>query len=131
MGSAALELAYVASGRLDAYIERTINLWDMAAGALLVESAGGEFYALPAPDGKLRDVRRQRQAAEETSDRQSAEINFQFFQRLRAVAQFVFHVFAQFGERFFKSVRHEQRVVAKTVLPARLEKNFAFARAVE
>ena len=54
MGSAALELAYVASGRLDAYIERTINLWDVAAGQLLVESAGGEFYALPAPGGKLR-----------------------------------------------------------------------------
>ncbi|HXR48250.1 MAG TPA: inositol monophosphatase family protein [Candidatus Limnocylindrales bacterium] len=54
MGSAALELAYVASGRLDAYIERTINLWDVAAGALLIECAGGEFYARPAPGGKLR-----------------------------------------------------------------------------
>ena len=54
MGSAALELVYVASGRLDAYIERTINLWDVAAGSLLVENAGGEFYALPAPHGKLR-----------------------------------------------------------------------------
>jgi myo-inositol-1(or 4)-monophosphatase len=54
MGSAALELAYVASGRLDAYIERTINLWDVAAGQLLIENAGGEFYVLPAPDGKLR-----------------------------------------------------------------------------
>jgi myo-inositol-1(or 4)-monophosphatase len=54
MGSAALELAYVASGRLDAYIERTINLWDVAAGQLLVKNAGGEFYALPAPHGKLR-----------------------------------------------------------------------------
>jgi myo-inositol-1(or 4)-monophosphatase len=54
LGSAALELAYVASGRLDAYIERTINLWDVAAGSLLVENAGGEFYALPAPGGKLR-----------------------------------------------------------------------------
>lgn len=54
MGSAALELAYVASGRLDAYIERTINLWDVAAGSLLVENAGGEFYWLPAPGGKLR-----------------------------------------------------------------------------
>lgn len=54
MGSAALELVYVASGRLDAYIERTINLWDVAAGALLVENAGGEFYALPAPNGKMR-----------------------------------------------------------------------------
>jgi myo-inositol-1(or 4)-monophosphatase len=54
MGSAALELGYVACGRLDAYIERTINLWDVAAGQLLVENAGGEFYALPAPGGKLR-----------------------------------------------------------------------------
>ena len=54
MGSAALELAYVASGRLDVYIERTINLWDVAAGSLLVENAGGEFYAQPAPNGKLR-----------------------------------------------------------------------------
>jgi myo-inositol-1(or 4)-monophosphatase len=54
LGSAALELAYVASGRLDAYIERTINLWDVAAGQLLVENAGGEFYVLPAPGGKLR-----------------------------------------------------------------------------
>jgi myo-inositol-1(or 4)-monophosphatase len=54
MGSAALELAYVASGRLDAYVERTINLWDVAAGQLLVENAGGEFYAVPAPDGKMR-----------------------------------------------------------------------------
>jgi myo-inositol-1(or 4)-monophosphatase len=56
MGSAALELAYVASGRLDAYIERTINLWDVAAGALMVECSGGEFYTLPAPGGKFRMV---------------------------------------------------------------------------
>jgi len=54
LGSAALELAYVASGRLDVYIERTINLWDVAAGSLLVENAGGEFYTVPAPGGKLR-----------------------------------------------------------------------------
>jgi myo-inositol-1(or 4)-monophosphatase len=53
MGSAALELAYVASGRLDAYVERRINLWDVAAGGLLVEMAGGEFYCPPAP-GKFR-----------------------------------------------------------------------------
>jgi myo-inositol-1(or 4)-monophosphatase len=56
LGSAALELAYVASGRLDAYIERSINLWDIAAGALMVESSGGEFYTRPAPGGKLRMV---------------------------------------------------------------------------
>jgi myo-inositol-1(or 4)-monophosphatase len=54
LGSAALELAYVASGRLDAYIERTINLWDIAAGALMVEGSGGECYTRPAPGGKLR-----------------------------------------------------------------------------
>ncbi len=54
LGSAALELAYVASGRLDVYIERTINLWDVAAGALLLENAGGEFYSVPAPNGKMR-----------------------------------------------------------------------------
>jgi len=56
MGSAALELAYVASGRLDVYVERTINLWDVAAGALMVESSGGEFYTLPAPGGKFRMI---------------------------------------------------------------------------
>ena len=56
MGSAALEIAYVASGRLDAYVERTINLWDIAAGALMVECSGGEFYTRPAPGGKFRMV---------------------------------------------------------------------------
>ena len=56
MGSAALELAYVASGRLDAYVERTINLWDIAAGALMVECSGGEFYTRPAPGGKFRMI---------------------------------------------------------------------------
>lgn len=54
LGSAALELAYVASGRLDAYFERSINLWDVAAGALLVENAGGEFHAVTGRNGKLR-----------------------------------------------------------------------------
>jgi myo-inositol-1(or 4)-monophosphatase len=41
MGSAALDLAYVACGRLDAYIEQVVGLWDVAAGKLLVEAAGG------------------------------------------------------------------------------------------
>jgi len=54
MGSAALELAYVASGRLDAYIERTINIWDIAAGGLMVESSGGEMFLKELPDGRLR-----------------------------------------------------------------------------
>jgi myo-inositol-1(or 4)-monophosphatase len=41
MGSATLDVAYVACGRLDAYIEGQISLWDIAAGALMVEMAGG------------------------------------------------------------------------------------------
>ena len=40
-GSAALDLAYVASGRLDAFWEFGLNPWDMAAGTLLVTEAGG------------------------------------------------------------------------------------------
>ena len=40
-GCAALDLAYVASGRLDGYFHNKINLWDIAAGALMVEEAGG------------------------------------------------------------------------------------------
>ena len=47
LGSAALALTYVASGRLDAYIERQINLWDFAAGALIVKNAGGKFWVEP------------------------------------------------------------------------------------
>lgn len=53
LGSAALELAYVATGRLDVYIERRINLWDIAAGGLMVQCSGGEFWA-PAVAGKFR-----------------------------------------------------------------------------
>lgn len=41
MGSAAIDLAYVAAGRLDAFYERGLNPWDMAAGSLLVTEAGG------------------------------------------------------------------------------------------
>ncbi len=40
-GSAALDLAYVASGRFDGYWERGIQPWDIAAGLLLVKEAGG------------------------------------------------------------------------------------------
>ena len=40
-GSAALDLAYVASGRLDGFFQNKINLWDIAAGVILVKEAGG------------------------------------------------------------------------------------------
>ena len=47
LGSAALDMAYVACGRLDAYIETGISLWDIAAGCLLVENAGGTVDLRP------------------------------------------------------------------------------------
>ena len=40
-GSAALDLAYVASGRIDGYFQNDLNLWDIAAGTLIVKEAGG------------------------------------------------------------------------------------------
>jgi myo-inositol-1(or 4)-monophosphatase len=40
-GSAALDLAYVASGRFDGYFQKKINLWDVAAGTLMIKEAGG------------------------------------------------------------------------------------------
>ena len=41
LGSAALMMAYVACGRVDAYAEDDIMFWDIAAGAALVRAAGG------------------------------------------------------------------------------------------
>jgi len=52
LGSAALDMAYVACGRLDAYIEQGISLWDIAAGWLLVENAGGTVDLHPREDMK-------------------------------------------------------------------------------
>lgn len=40
-GSAALDLAYVAAGRLDGFWEFNLNIWDIAAGVILIEEAGG------------------------------------------------------------------------------------------
>jgi len=40
-GSAALDLAYVGSGRLDGYFQKKLNIWDIAAGILIVKEAGG------------------------------------------------------------------------------------------
>ena len=41
LGSAALDLAYVACGRFDIYYEASLNAWDIAGGILLVKEAGG------------------------------------------------------------------------------------------
>ena len=53
MGSAALALTYVAMGRFDAYVERGISLWDIAAGGLIIECAGGKFWCEPT-HGRLK-----------------------------------------------------------------------------
>ncbi|HEV2095290.1 MAG TPA: inositol monophosphatase family protein [Chthoniobacterales bacterium] len=50
LGSAALDMAYVACGRFDAYVEQGISLWDIAAGWLLVETAGGTVDLRPRTD---------------------------------------------------------------------------------
>jgi myo-inositol-1(or 4)-monophosphatase len=46
-GSAALDLAWTAAGRFDAYFERTVKQWDIAAGALICERAGLRVLDLP------------------------------------------------------------------------------------
>jgi myo-inositol-1(or 4)-monophosphatase len=56
-GSAALNLCYIAAGRLDGYWERGISPWDVAAGALLVSEAGGAVTDLRG--GRFRSDDRQ------------------------------------------------------------------------
>jgi myo-inositol-1(or 4)-monophosphatase len=50
-GAAALQLAHVADGRLDAFVERELSAWDAMAGLLLVEEAGGYAAPFPGPNG--------------------------------------------------------------------------------
>ncbi len=52
-GAAALDLAYVACGRLDAFWELGLSPWDMAAGALMIQEAGGLVGNLQGEDGYL------------------------------------------------------------------------------
>ena len=54
LGSAALDLCYVAAGRMDAFWEQHLKPWDMAAGALMLGEAGGRITAL---DGGPFDLR--------------------------------------------------------------------------
>ena len=42
LGSAAVDLAYVACGRFESYFEYNLNAWDVAAGCLIVKEAGGQ-----------------------------------------------------------------------------------------
>ena len=52
MGSATLALTYVACGRFHGYIESKVRLWDIAAGGLILECAGGEFWRMPRRKGE-------------------------------------------------------------------------------
>jgi myo-inositol-1(or 4)-monophosphatase len=54
-GSAALDLAYVAAGRYDGYWERRLNIWDIAAGLLLVQEAGGLSESMTKDGNPLHD----------------------------------------------------------------------------
>ena len=49
MGAAAIDLAYVASGKLDGFWEKNLNLWDISAGVLIIKEAGGKITS---HDGK-------------------------------------------------------------------------------
>ena len=54
LGSAAMMLAWVANGRLTCYWEYDLSSWDIAAGALLVQEAGGRFTDLAGEEYNLR-----------------------------------------------------------------------------
>ena len=56
-GCAALDLAYVASGRLDGFFHNKINLWDVASGALMVKEAGGIVNDINKFDPNNIDIR--------------------------------------------------------------------------
>ena len=56
-GSTALDLAYVASGRLDGHFQNKINLWDVAAGTLLIKEAGGIVNSFNTNDLNKIDIK--------------------------------------------------------------------------
>jgi myo-inositol-1(or 4)-monophosphatase len=56
-GSAAMDLAYVACGRLDGYWERGLSPWDVAAGVVLVQEAGGQVTAYDNTPFEMRSGR--------------------------------------------------------------------------
>ena len=58
LGSAGLDLAYVASGKLDGFWEKDLNLWDLSSGTLLIKEAGGKVSKMDGStwDPKCRDL---------------------------------------------------------------------------
>ena len=56
-GSAALDIAYVAAGRYDGYFQNDLNLWDIAAGIILVKEAGGLINEIDLSQNKSIKIR--------------------------------------------------------------------------
>ena len=56
-GSAALDIAYVAAGRYDGYFQNDLNLWDIAAGIILVKEAGGLINEIDLSQNKIIKIR--------------------------------------------------------------------------
>jgi myo-inositol-1(or 4)-monophosphatase len=55
LGSAAIDLCYVAAGRLDGFWERQLHPWDVSAGALIVQEAGGRVTSMSGSAFRSRD----------------------------------------------------------------------------
>ena len=56
-GSAALDIAYVAAGRYDGYFQNDLNLWNIAAGIILVKEAGGLINEIDLSQNKNIKIR--------------------------------------------------------------------------
>ncbi|MDA7572694.1 inositol monophosphatase [Candidatus Pelagibacter sp.] len=56
-GSAALDIAYVAAGRYDGYFQNDLNLWDVAAGIILIKEAGGIINEIDLSQNKNLQIR--------------------------------------------------------------------------
>jgi len=56
-GSAALDMAYVAAGRYDGYFQNNLNLWDIAAGIIIIKEAGGMINEINLSENKNIQVR--------------------------------------------------------------------------
>ena len=56
-GSAALDIAYVAAGRYDGYFQNNLNLWDIAAGIIILKEAGGIINEIDLSQNKNIQIR--------------------------------------------------------------------------
>ena len=56
-GSAALDIAYVAAGRYDGYFQNDLNLWDIAAGIIILKEAGGMINEIDLSQNKNIQIR--------------------------------------------------------------------------